>query len=113
LPTPIGQKSIFEEELEEEAKQAEVDDDKDDKYLKGNANGAPIPMSTFTSVAPSRLDPVNWFGVLVPSSLKNSQSNFQQFLLESMGLINIRTQLIDLEERIVNLQLQKSNFNNN
>ncbi|KAF9419184.1 hypothetical protein BGZ94_009500 [Podila epigama] len=54
-------------------------------------------------------DPLLWFGVFVPGSLRNAQSVFQKSLQDVIDLTNVRQKLLQLEQDIVRLQGTKGN----
>ncbi|KAF9960311.1 hypothetical protein BGZ65_012529 [Modicella reniformis] len=53
------------------------------------------------------LDPLLWFGVIVPASLRNAQSVFQKGLQDVIEMAILRQKLFELEESIKALQLAK------
>lgn len=49
---------------------------------------------------PEAADPIKWFGVLVPSSLKQSQQSFQKVLEAAVDIVNARKQWLEaIEEK--------------
>lgn len=56
------------------------------------------------------MDPLKWFGVLVPQSLRSSQGNFKDAVKESVILANLRYQLLDIKDKYANLLKQKKNI---
>ncbi|KAG0266476.1 hypothetical protein BG011_002267 [Mortierella polycephala] len=52
-------------------------------------------------------DPLLWFGVFVPASLRNAQSIFQKSLQDVVEMTAIRQRLFELEEKIIALEQAK------
>ncbi|KAG0100351.1 hypothetical protein BGZ93_002220 [Podila epicladia] len=52
-------------------------------------------------------DPLLWFGVFVPGSLRNAQSVFQKSLQDIVELTVVRQRLLQLEQNIERLQVLK------
>ncbi|KAF9434237.1 hypothetical protein BGZ76_008347 [Entomortierella beljakovae] len=53
-------------------------------------------------------DPLLWFGVFVPPSLRSAQSQFQMGLHDVIALTTIRQRLFELEKNIIALKKSKS-----
>ncbi|KAG0265172.1 hypothetical protein BGZ95_003403 [Linnemannia exigua] len=53
-------------------------------------------------------DPLLWFGVFVPASLRSAQSIFQQGLQDLVEMAMIRQRLIELEEKMTTLREAKA-----
>lgn len=56
----------------------------------------------------SKQDPLKWFGVLVPQSLRQSQSNFKQSVNTAVQIVNIQEKLLRLKEQYVELMKEKT-----
>ncbi|CAG8480189.1 727_t:CDS:2 [Funneliformis caledonium] len=52
-------------------------------------------------------DPIHWFGLLVPSTLRESQKHFKQSLVNMVGLLNIRNEILMKEVQFKKLKNQK------
>ncbi|CAG8585138.1 1201_t:CDS:2 [Acaulospora morrowiae] len=52
-------------------------------------------------------DPLNWFGVLVPSSLRESQRHFKQGFSGMINIINLRGEIIKKEVEYQTLKREK------
>ncbi|RHZ79075.1 hypothetical protein Glove_152g103 [Diversispora epigaea] len=52
-------------------------------------------------------DPLNWFGVLVPSSLRESQRHFKQGFTGIINIINLRNEIIHKEAEYQALKKEK------
>ncbi|CAG8441245.1 6976_t:CDS:2 [Diversispora eburnea] len=52
-------------------------------------------------------DPLNWFGVLVPPSLRESQRHFKQGLTSIINIINLRNEIINKEAEYQVLKKEK------
>ena len=52
-------------------------------------------------------DPIKWFGVLVPQSLKTAQKHFQQAVYVAVELANIQAQLLHISKKLVTLKPSK------
>ncbi len=52
-------------------------------------------------------DPIKWFGVLVPQSLKSAQKHFQDALYLTVKIANIQAQLTKLTSHSESLKLLK------
>ncbi|KAG0334021.1 hypothetical protein BG004_000596 [Podila humilis] len=52
-------------------------------------------------------DPLLWFGVFVPGSLRNAQTTFQKGLQDAVELTIIRQKLLHLEQEFARLQNQE------
>ncbi|CAG8734924.1 4133_t:CDS:2 [Cetraspora pellucida] len=55
-------------------------------------------------------DPLRWFGILVPSSLRESQRNFKQSLSGMVNIINLRNEIINKEAEYKMLKKEKEKF---
>ena len=53
-------------------------------------------------------DPIKWFGVLVPTSLKQSQTAFSKALETAVDLVNIRREWLESLEEFKSLSLKTS-----
>jgi len=87
-----------------------------DEGFKGHGpsfqNDTSIPLTEFVSPTESsalqaKKDPINWFGVLAPAQLKNSQASFQQAVLELTTSANLIQQISSVESRLIELQKRK------
>ena len=47
---------------------------------------------------PEAADPIKWFGVLVPASLRQSQQSFQKVLETAVDIVNARNQWLETME---------------
>ena len=77
------------------------------------ANAPPItpkpasPSSTKTKPAPSNRDPLNWYGILIPPPLRQTQASFISAVESSVPqLLNTSTSMHDLEARITKLRIE-------
>lgn len=52
-------------------------------------------------------DPIKWFGVLVPQSLKSAQKHFQDALYLTVKIANIQAQLTEVTSQSASLKLLK------
>ncbi|CAI2166039.1 1502_t:CDS:2 [Funneliformis geosporum] len=52
-------------------------------------------------------DPIHWFGLLVPSTLKESQKYFKQSLVNMVALLNIRNEILMKEVQFKKLKKEK------
>ncbi|CAG8501289.1 11504_t:CDS:2, partial [Acaulospora colombiana] len=52
-------------------------------------------------------DPLNWFGVLIPLSLRESQRHFKQGLLGMINIINLRNEILKKEVEYETLKRKK------
>ncbi|CAG8602786.1 23798_t:CDS:2, partial [Dentiscutata erythropus] len=55
-------------------------------------------------------DPLRWFGILVPSSLRESQRHFKQSLSGMINIINLRNEIINKEAEYQMLKKEKEKF---
>ncbi|CAG8492800.1 10350_t:CDS:2 [Ambispora gerdemannii] len=55
-------------------------------------------------------NPLNWFGILVPSSLRESQNSFKQGLQEMINIINMRTKIHVKGQEYKKLKVEKELF---
>nr|KAJ3419412.1 hypothetical protein HK105_006992 [Polyrhizophydium stewartii] len=65
---------------------------------RGSGEGDAEPSSELVPdvtepLKPAHNDPINWFGVLVPSQLRNSQRSFKDGLAEMIDLANTKAEL--------------------
>ncbi|KAK3577678.1 hypothetical protein CHS0354_034155 [Potamilus streckersoni] len=56
-------------------------------------------------------DPLHWFGVLVPQTLRQSQRQFQDAVELTVTIANLRTKLLSLRKDYVGLKREKRKFN--
>ncbi|GBC05397.1 hypothetical protein RclHR1_06200002 [Rhizophagus clarus] len=55
-------------------------------------------------------DPLHWFGLLVPPSLRDSQKHFKQGLVNMVNLLNIRNEILEKEAQYRILKQEKEKF---
>ncbi|KAF9292609.1 hypothetical protein BGZ68_000013 [Mortierella alpina] len=97
------------------------DDDQDKKEKAGmmavvgtssGSSGSTASKSAVAGVTKKKKernpDPLLWFGVFVPASLRSAQSVFQKSLQDVVDIAMIRQRLHQLETRIQELQLDKA-----
>ncbi|XP_033763141.1 coiled-coil domain-containing protein 115-like [Pecten maximus] len=61
------------------------------------------PGETNISVDKKRLpDPLNWFGVLVPQSLRQSQASFKQAVEQAVNIANLKLKIAELRKDYIN-----------
>lgn len=71
---------------------------------------APKPTTTEESEkpkAPSTIDPLRWFGVLVPQSLRQAQSNFQQGILLAAEVSSLQSSIEETRKQYQALLAKK------
>lgn len=55
-------------------------------------------------------DPIKWFGVLVPQSLRNSQKRFQESIYLAAKIANVQAELISVLSKLKTLHLEKDSL---
>lgn len=55
-------------------------------------------------------DPIKWFGVLVPQSLRNAQKRFQAALQLSGKCANVRSEIISVTNKLEGMKVAKRQF---
>ncbi|KAK9374873.1 uncharacterized protein V1513DRAFT_444673 [Lipomyces chichibuensis] len=80
----------------------ETEDDK----KKAEAERPPAPKVRKQNI-PLNRDPIRWFGVLVPFSLRKSQNNFTEAVSEIANLLSIVNQLRALEPKVKHWSAKK------
>nr|XP_012222666.1 PREDICTED: coiled-coil domain-containing protein 115 [Linepithema humile] len=55
-------------------------------------------------------DPIKWFGVLVPQSLRNSQKRFQDSIYFATKIANVQAELTSVLSKLETLHLQKDSL---
>lgn len=55
-------------------------------------------------------DPIKWFGVLVPQSLRNSQKRFQESIYLAARIANVQAELTSVLFKLKTLHLQKDSL---
>ncbi|KAK3818325.1 MAG: hypothetical protein J3R72DRAFT_480021 [Linnemannia gamsii] len=87
-------------------------DDKSDKRHQSTKRNASSSDSTVTGSTTTKKernpDPLLWFGVFVPVSLRSAQSVFQQGLQDVVEMAIIRQRLNELEEKMAALREAKA-----
>ncbi|KAK9367664.1 hypothetical protein V1509DRAFT_625875 [Lipomyces kononenkoae] len=68
----------------------------------------PAPAKVRKSRIPLNQDPIRWFGVLVPLSLRKSQGNFTDALTEIINLLSVVNKLRALEATIDHRRAEKA-----
>nr|CAG8452560.1 10358_t:CDS:2 [Entrophospora candida] len=53
-------------------------------------------------------NPLNWFGILVPSTLRDTQKHFKQALVSMVMIINIHNKILEKENEYKHLKQQKA-----
>lgn len=56
---------------------------------------------------PIKNDPIKWFGVLVPQSLRQSQGYFKQATETVLNVSNLKMKVLDLKDKYKSLQKEK------
>lgn len=56
------------------------------------------------------IDPVKWFGVLVPQNLKNSQKRFQESIYLAAKIANVQAELTSVLSKLKTLHIQKDSL---
>ncbi|KAK9495971.1 hypothetical protein V1508DRAFT_104353 [Lipomyces doorenjongii] len=94
---PHGDKPDSAQELEDNKKETEAERG-DLKPSAPKARKQKIPLNR---------DPIRWFGVLVPFSLRKSQNNFTEAVSEIANLLSVVNQLRALEAKVKNWSAEK------
>ncbi|XP_067658913.1 coiled-coil domain-containing protein 115-like [Haliotis asinina] len=63
-----------------------------------------------SSEKPRRVDPLKWFGVLVPQTLRRSQSSFQEASSLAVTIANLKLKLGNLQKEYQELYAEKQNL---
>lgn len=106
---PVTEKDVTVETIglrKRNVPQAEKDQIEDEKESE---NERKLEMkSDEAETKPARLcDPLNWFGVLVPQSLRQSQSSFKQAVDHAVNIANLKLKIARLQEDYVNCLSEK------
>lgn len=56
------------------------------------------------------VDPVKWFGVLVPQNLRNSQKRFQESIYLAAKIANVQAELTSVLSKLKTLHIQKDSL---
>ncbi|KAK9323397.1 hypothetical protein V1517DRAFT_320645 [Lipomyces orientalis] len=95
----------------DDEKPSDPDEDKkptdDQQPQQAGDEKPPTPKVRKTKI-PLNRDPIRWFGVLVPFSLRKSQGNFTDAVSEVANLLNVVNQLRALEANIDDLRAEKA-----
>lgn len=80
---------------------------------KRNVGQSPEPSPPLVSPDPStktkrQHNPIKWFGVLVPPSLRQCQNQFKSSVETTIAVANLKQKLMQLKSEYVNLQKKKA-----
>ncbi|KAJ8101351.1 hypothetical protein POJ06DRAFT_300685 [Lipomyces tetrasporus] len=80
----------------------------EDQQLQQDGDEKPPAPKVRKTKIPLNRDPIRWFGVLVPFSLRKSQGNFTDAVSEVANLLSVVNQLRALEAKIDDLRAEKA-----